>query len=59
MGAAQAVPSLIVHGGAWSIPEETLENAKAGCRRALEAGWAILSRGGSAADAVEAAIVVL
>ena len=52
-------PSLIVHGGAWSIPESETENCKAGCRRALEAGWAILSKGGSAVDAVEAAIVVL
>ncbi len=59
MGAADASPSLIVHGGAWTIPREAIEDAKAGCRRALEAGWAILSRGGSAADAVEAAIVVL
>jgi beta-aspartyl-peptidase (threonine type) len=54
-----AGPSLIVHGGAWTIPENAIEDAKRGCRRALEAGWAILSRGGSAADAVEAAIVVL
>lgn len=52
-------PSLIVHGGAWSIPEAEIENCKTGCRRALEAGWAILSRGGTSMDAVEAAIVVL
>ncbi|HWQ03131.1 MAG TPA: isoaspartyl peptidase/L-asparaginase [Candidatus Nitrosotenuis sp.] len=52
-------PSLIVHGGAWSIPHSAIGECKAGCRRALEAGWAILSRGGSALDAVEAAIVAL
>ena len=52
-------PSLIVHGGAWNIPEEALADCRAGCRRALEAGWQILSRGGAALDAVEAAIVVL
>jgi len=52
-------PALIVHGGAWDIPDEAVETCRAGCRRALEAGWAILSRGGSALDAVEAAIVVL
>jgi beta-aspartyl-peptidase (threonine type) len=52
-------PSLIVHGGAWTIPEQATAACKEGCRRALEAGWAILKSGGAAADAVEAAIVVL
>ena len=52
-------PSLIVHGGAWTIPDEAIAACKAGCRRALEAGWEILKSGGQAADAVEAAIVVL
>jgi L-asparaginase / beta-aspartyl-peptidase len=52
-------PSLIVHGGAWDIPDEVVEGCKAGCDRALAAGWSILSRGGSSLDAVEAAVVVL
>jgi beta-aspartyl-peptidase (threonine type) len=52
-------PSLIVHGGAWTIPDEAVAACLAGCRRALEAGWAILQRGGAAVDAVETAIVVL
>ena len=52
-------PSLIVHGGAWDIPDEAIDACKSGCHRALAAGWSILSRGGSALDAVEAAIVVL
>lgn len=52
-------PSLIVHGGAWDIPDEATGACMLGCRRALEAGWSILTRGGSALDAVEAAIVVL
>lgn len=52
-------PSLIVHGGAWDIPDDAKDSCEDGCRRALQAGWAILSRGGSALDAVEAAIVVL
>jgi len=59
MSSAKLAPSLIVHGGAWSIPDEAISDAKAGCRKALAAGWAILSRGGSAMDAVEAAVVVL
>ncbi|MGA8223287.1 MAG: isoaspartyl peptidase/L-asparaginase [Candidatus Acidiferrales bacterium] len=52
-------PSLIIHGGAWSIPDEAVEDCRAGIRSALEAGWKILSGGGAATDAVEAAIIVL
>jgi L-asparaginase / beta-aspartyl-peptidase len=52
-------PSLIVHGGAWDIPDEAVAACKEGCQNALAAGWSILSRGGSALDAVEAAIIVL
>src|SRR6202045_3116400 len=52
-------PSLIVHGGAWDIPDEAVEACKEGCDRALGAGWSVLSQSGSALDAVEAAVVVL
>jgi L-asparaginase / beta-aspartyl-peptidase len=52
-------PSLIVHGGAWDIPDEAVDACKAGCERALAAGWSVLNRGGSALDAVEAAVTVL
>jgi len=52
-------PSLIVHGGAWDIPDEVVNTCKAGCERALAAGWSILNQGGSALDAVEAAVIVL
>jgi len=52
-------PALIVHGGAWDIPDEAVETCKSGCNRALTAGWSILERGGAAIDAIEAAIMVL
>jgi L-asparaginase / beta-aspartyl-peptidase len=52
-------PSLIVHGGAWDIPDDSVDACKEGCQRALAAGWSILSRGGSALDAVEAAVIAL
>src|SRR5262250_152313 len=52
-------PALIVHGGAWDIPEDAVDTCKSGCRRALEAGWSVLAQGGSALDAVEASIIVL
>ncbi len=52
-------PALIVHGGAWDIPDEAVDACKSGCHRALAAGWSVLAQGGSALDAIEAAIMVL
>jgi len=53
------MPSIIVHGGAgaWSLADGA--EAEAGVARAAAAGWKILSTGGSALDAVEAAVRVL
>ncbi len=55
--AGKRKPALIVHGGAGNIPDAMIEDDRRGLRRALEAGWKILAGGGSALDAVEAAIV--
>lgn len=52
-------PALIVHGGAWDIPDESVDACKSGCERALAAGWSVLSRGGHALDAIEDAIMAL
>ncbi len=51
--------ALIVHGGAWNIPDEALEAHRRGCSAALEKGWSVLSSGGSAVDAIEQTIRVL
>ena len=56
---ANHIPTLLVHGGAWAIPQDAAAAHEAGVRNALEAGHAILSQGGSALDAVEAAVTVL
>jgi len=48
--------SLIVHGGAWDIPDPLVDAHRAGCAAALKIGWDLLARGGSAVDAVEQAI---
>ena len=53
------IPALIVHGGAWDIPDDAVDACKAGCQRALQAGWSILNSNGHALDAIEAAITVL
>jgi beta-aspartyl-peptidase (threonine type) len=50
---------MLVHGGAWAIPDDAAEAHLWGVRNALEAGYKILTRGGSALDAVEAAVTVM
>jgi beta-aspartyl-peptidase (threonine type) len=52
-------PSIIVHGGAGDIAPDLHQAFREGTRRAVEAGWDLLADGGSALDAVEAAIVVM
>lgn len=52
-------PKIIVHGGAWDIPRSVHEAHLKGCRRAAEVGYEVLSSGGSASDAVEAAVRIM
>ncbi len=54
-----ANPVLLVHGGAWSIPDDATEAHLSGIRRAMAAGWRLLKNDGTALDAVEAAVVVM
>jgi beta-aspartyl-peptidase (threonine type) len=56
---AHHAPTLLVHGGAWAIPADAAAAYEAGVRNALETGYTVLSRGGSALGAVEAAVTVL
>lgn len=56
--------ALVIHGGAGFVPKESLSAADAqgfhaDLNRALDAGNAILASGGSALDAVSAAVVML
>lgn len=52
-------PVLLVHGGAWAIPDDMVEAHRKGVRNALRTGWAVLQKGGSSLDAVEEAVVIL
>ena len=52
-------PVLLVHGGAWAIPDDMVDAHLNGVRNALAAGWEVLNRGGSSLDAVEEAVVVM
>ncbi len=51
--------AIIVHGGAWDIPAALHADHLSGCRTAAAAGWDVLSEGGSALEAVEAAIRIM
>ena len=48
--------AMIVHGGAGTMVPEFTERLQAGCKEAVLVGWGILQAGGSALDAVEAAV---
>jgi beta-aspartyl-peptidase (threonine type) len=52
-------PALIVHGGAGVRPVELRAAQRAGCAAALAAGWRVLDLGGSALDAVCAAVAAM
>jgi L-asparaginase / beta-aspartyl-peptidase len=52
-------PSIIVHGGAGPIRDNSLLARLEGCKAAALASWEILDQGGLATDAAEAAVVVL
>jgi L-asparaginase / beta-aspartyl-peptidase len=52
-------PVMVVHGGAWAIPDDMVEAHLRGVRNAMAAGWRVLQRGGTALDAVEEAVVVM
>ncbi len=52
-------PTLVVHGGAYNIPTESHQAHIDGCHNAAKAGWAVLADGGTALEAVEAAVCVM
>ncbi len=51
--------AIIVHGGAHPVADDKIAASDRACLNAADAGAAILERGGSALDAVEAAVRVL
>jgi len=52
-------PILLIHGGAWAMPDDAVAAHERGIAAALAAGWSALSRGGTATDAVEAAVTIM
>ena len=56
---ATAGPTLVIHGGAWAMPDDEIAAHERGIAHALDAGWAVLEGGGTPVEAVEAAVVVM
>jgi L-asparaginase / beta-aspartyl-peptidase len=52
-------PVLLIHGGAWAMPDDAIAAHEAGIANALAAGYARLEQGATAVDAVEAAVAVM
>ncbi|XP_023267393.1 isoaspartyl peptidase/L-asparaginase-like isoform X2 [Seriola lalandi dorsalis] len=50
---------VVVHGGAWAIPDELAEASVDGVKAAACEGFSVFKRGGNAVDAVEAAVRAL
>ena len=53
------LPAIVIHGGAWSIPEDLSEASRRGAIEAARKGYQVLKEGGSAVDAVQTAVVYL
>ncbi len=52
-------PVILVHGGAGRVIPDLVESRRSGVREATRVGWELLSKGGSAAEAVERAVRLL
>lgn len=52
-------PVLVLHGGAWKIPDGEVKNHRKGLERTLQIGWNMLYGGETALDVVEACVADL
>lgn len=51
-GSGDAALAIIVHGGAWEMPDHLETSVREGCRTAARAGYEVLASGGTAVEAV-------
>lgn len=52
-------PALLVHGGAWDIPDDALDDHREGVETAVEVGREVLTEGGTALDVVTETVAAL
>lgn len=50
---------IVIHGGAWAIPDKLEVASREGVKNAARVGWEVLRKGGTAVDAVMEAVKVL
>ncbi len=53
------LPTLLIHGGAWAMPDNAIAAHERGIAAALHVGYAALDRGASSVDAVQAAVTAM
>jgi len=51
--------ALAIHGGAWNVPDDDLQDHQTGIARVLRRGWRLLSEGASALDTVTSVVQML
>ena len=56
---AMTEPVILVHGGAWAIPDKLAQGSVDGVKCAVLKGYQVLLAGGSAIDAVQEAVIEL
>ena len=56
---AKLLPAIVIHGGAWAIPDKIADASQDGVKEAAKIGYKVLMEGGSAVDAVESAVACL
>src|ERR1700733_6451819 len=59
IGEMNTQPVLLIHGGAWAMPDDAVAAHELGVANALTAGYALLERGATAVDAVEEAVAIM
>uniref|UniRef100_A0A803K7P8 Isoaspartyl peptidase/L-asparaginase n=1 Tax=Xenopus tropicalis TaxID=8364 RepID=A0A803K7P8_XENTR len=52
-------PVIVIHGGAWAIPDHLAECSKTGVKNAAKCGYSVLVNGGNSMQAVESAVRIL
>ena len=59
MSGSNIEPVIVIHGGAWAVPDSLAEASRSGVKEAARTGYSVLRAGGSAIEAVTASVRVL
>ena len=59
MSGSNIEPVIVIHGGAWAVPDSLAEASRSGVKEAARTGYSVLRAGGSAIEAVTASVRML